>query len=122
MTPKVSCIWVCLYKRFSTTFGFTSLFNSTTIATLLSDSSLRSETPQFSYPSPGLQFFLLVWIYLPDRYFCNYNSISAIIYLFYISFSPDLNLTPTSIIGDRTSFIPRIIPPVGKSGSYLFIN
>ncbi len=46
ITPKVLCIWVCLYSWFSTMYGIASRFRSTTMRMpSRSDSSRRSEIP-----------------------------------------------------------------------------
>ena len=46
ITPKVSCIFVCLNNKFKITFGLASLLSSITILIpSLSDSSLKSDIP-----------------------------------------------------------------------------
>ena len=125
IVPNESCNCVYLYNLFSTICAFVSLFNSITTLTIssLSDSSLTSDMPSI-FLSLANWFIAIIKLALFTWYgndfimiFWRFPDISS------ISASPLIIILPVPVkYASLIPSLPRINPPVGKSGPFTIFN
>ena len=120
MIPKVSCICVCLKRRFKIIFAFTSRRNSITMRIpSLSDSSRRSVMPSIFFNLTSSAIFNIRL-----ALFTIYGSSVTMIRVFPLAMvsisvtARTLTLPRPVLYASSLPLVPRIIPPVGKSGAF----
>ena len=123
ITPNVSCICVCLYNKFKTTLGFTSLRSSITIRMpSRSDSSRRSVIPSILLSLCSSAIFSISLALLT-----RYGSSVTTIRFFPLSIGSISVTARTRILPRPVRYaslipaVPRITPPVGKSGPLIIL-
>ena len=124
MTPKVSCNWVCLNNWFNTTFALTSRRSSIQILIPWRlDSSLKSVIPSIRL-SRTISAIFSISLALFTMYGSSVTTI-----LFFPFAIGSIFVTARTRTFPRpvryacsTPVVPRIIPPVGKSGPFTIFN